>query len=67
MSYVGHKRGDRVQVGMCIQRRFKSVCTSDQSLSSPHEEMLDPWLSIDRVLIEHSDHTAWMCSSGADM
>ena len=37
----------KVQVGMYVQRRFKSVCTSpqsDQSLSFPPEEMLDPSL-----------------------
>ena len=36
---------------MCIQQRFKSVCTpaqSDQSLSFPPEETLKPWLPIGR-------------------
>ena len=35
----------KVQVGMCVQRRFKSVCAcslSDQSLCFPPEETYDP-------------------------
>ena len=46
-----------IQVGMCIQRRFKSTgacAQSDQSLSLPSEEMLD------RVPIEDSDQSARM-------
>ena len=46
-----------IQVGMCIQRRFKSTgasAQSDQSLSLPSEEMLD------RAQIEDSDQTARM-------
>ena len=41
------------EVGKCIQRRFKSDCASaqsDQSLSSPHEEMLDTWLPLEHTL-----------------
>ena len=41
-----------VQVIMCVQKRFKSICTfsqSDQSLSFPPEEILDPWLPIQKV------------------
>ena len=37
----------KVQVGMCIQWRFRSVCTSaqsDQSLRFPPKETLDIWL-----------------------
>ena len=40
----------KVQVGMCIQRKFKSVCAStqaNQSLPFQHEETLNPWLSIE--------------------
>ena len=40
----------KVQVGICVQQRFKSVCTfaqSDQILSLLPDEMLDPWLSIE--------------------
>ena len=40
----------KVQVGKYVQRRFKSVCKSaqsDQSLSFPPEEMLNPQLPID--------------------
>ena len=40
----------KVQVGMCPQQRFKSVCASaqsDQSLSFPLEDMLDYWLPIE--------------------
>ena len=40
----------KVQVGMCVQRIFKSICASaqsDQSLSFPLEGTLDPWLSIE--------------------
>ena len=39
-----------VQVGICVQRRFKSVCTfpqSDQSINFLPKEMLDPWLPIE--------------------
>ena len=48
-SCIQHK----VQVGMCIQRRFKSVCPyiqSGQSLSFPPDEALNPWLPIERPL-----------------
>ena len=41
----------KVQVGMCVQWRFKSVCASkqsEQSLTFPHEETLDPSLPIKR-------------------
>ena len=37
---------------LCIQQRFKSVCScaqSDQSLSFPPEETLDTWLPIERL------------------
>ena len=40
----------KVKVGMCVQRRFKSVCTSTQSDRSPNfppEETLDPWIPIE--------------------
>ena len=45
----------KVQVGMCEQRKFKSVCAStqfdnDKSLSFLPEETLDPWLPIERLL-----------------
>ena len=39
-----------VQVSLCLQRRFKLVCTftqSDQSLNFLNEEMLDPWLPME--------------------
>ena len=41
----------KVQVSMCGQRKFKSVCAStqsDQSLNFTHEETLDTWLPIER-------------------
>ena len=28
----------------CAQRRFRSACTSDQTLRCPHEHALHPWL-----------------------
>ena len=42
---------DNVHVGMCAHQRLKSVCAStqsDQSLSLPPEETLDPCLPIKR-------------------
>ena len=39
------------EVGKCVQQRFKSVCIStqsDQSLSFPPEEIMDPSLPIER-------------------
>ena len=42
----------QVQVDMRAQPRLKSVCASaqsDQSLNFPPEEMLDPWLPIERL------------------
>ena len=42
-----------VQVDMCIQLRFKPVyasAQSDQSHSVPPEELLNPWLPIERTL-----------------
>ena len=39
-----------MQVGVCVQRRFKSVSTSRQFDDSPGfslEERLDPWLPIE--------------------
>ena len=41
-----------MQVDICAQRNFKSVCViaqSGQSLSFPPEEKLDPWLSIESL------------------
>ena len=38
------------QVGMCVHRRFLSVCASaqfDQSLSFTTEEIFDPWRHIE--------------------
>ena len=43
----------RLQVGICVLRRFKSACASaqsDQSLSFSPEEKLDPWLPIERPI-----------------
>ena len=43
----------RVQVGMCVQQRFKSVYAStrsDQSLSFVPKKTLDPWLPIECLL-----------------
>ena len=37
---------------VCAQRRLRSACASaqsDQSLHCPHEEILGPWLSIERT------------------
>ena len=48
----------KIHVGMCVQRRLKSVCTSahyDQSLSFAPEETMIPWLPI-----EDTDQTAWI-------
>ena len=45
--WIGIKHN--VQVDMCIQRRFKSVyasAQSEQSLSFPYEENLEPWFII---------------------
>ena len=45
LNGVNHKVFD-----ICIQGRFKSVCAtlpSDQSLSFPPEETLNPWLAIE--------------------
>ena len=56
--YLQHK----LKVGMCIQLRFKSVCTSalsDQSLNFPPGETLNPWLPIEHPS-KTSDQTAWM-------
>ena len=39
-----------VQIGMCVQRRFETVCASTQSSQSPsfpHGETMDPWLHIE--------------------
>ena len=51
----------QVQVGMCAQGRFESVCAfaqSDLSLSFQPEETLDPWLP-NWAPIKDSDKTAW--------
>ena len=53
----------KIQVGMCMQPRFKSVCTSaqaDQNLSFLPEERVGPLATL-RVPIKDSDQTAWMC------
>ena len=42
-----------LQVGMCLQRRFKSVCASTQS-----EEMLDPLLPIEHPSNVQADQSS---------
>ena len=55
----------KVQVGMCVHQRFKSVCASvqlDQGLSFPPEETLPPWLHMkcpSKTLISLCICTGW--------
>ena len=52
-SNIGARVQHNVQDGMCVQRRLKSVSVSaqsDQSISFPPEETLDPWIPIEHPL-----------------
>ena len=52
-SNIGASVQHNVQNGMCVQRKLKSVSVSaqsEQSISFPPEETLEPWLSIEHPL-----------------